>query len=217
MFQYRVLCSALSPWLGVELFQHWAIAGALCRVCLEILKKGCEIATYGFQHNYKMINWVLNIMWSHLSSYFISINLLCVSFIFSPIGGQSNHLYWKKLLAYNSVITGFVTSPRMVALSGHDVTRGWWTKSTSESTACAATVWKTRLSTQCLFVLCSAHRHPLCSSLALRPGHVTGVSVLNRSFLTQYNSDNSDHLQQKYSHPYTRNIENNCNHLQCGG
>lgn len=39
---------------------------------------------------------------------------MCVIFIFSC-------LFLRELLAYNSVIPGFVTSPRMVALSVHDV------------------------------------------------------------------------------------------------
>lgn len=55
---------------------------------------------------------------------------MCVSFFFfffPPVrktGTSGDAFYWEELFAYNSVIRGFVTSPRMVVLSGHDVTRG---------------------------------------------------------------------------------------------
>lgn len=165
--------------MGFELFQHWAIEGVLCSLFRNSKKGDVKQLRLGFQHNYKMINWVLNITWCHLSSWFINVSLVCVCHSFFPSvrkrGTSGDAFYWEELFAYNSVITGFVTSPRMVVLFGHDVTRGRWTKSTSASTARAAAFWKTRLCTQCLFVLCSARRHPLCPSLAPRPGHVTRI------------------------------------------
>lgn len=126
-------------------------------------------------------------------------------------GTSGDAFYWEEQFAYNSVITGFVTSPRMVVLSGHDVTRGCWTKSTSASTACAAAFWKTRLCTQSLFVLCSVCWHPLCPSLAPRPGHVTRLNGLKLFFFkfAQYS------FEQKCNRSCTRNIGNDCNHLQC--